>query len=397
MEGKEVFYMGKRVLIVDDERSVLNVFRSLLEDEPYSLFFAETGMEVRYYLQKEEFDLIILDKNLPDISGMELLKEIKERYPLTEVIIITGYASLETVLKSFEFDAFDYILKPIVNIFDMKKKVKRAIEKRGMVLERLKLIEDLKKKNIELESLLEELKRTQESLIQSEKLAGIGTVTSGIAHDLGTPVFAIMGIAEAIKRETDNQKIKEYSDEIIKDAGIIRGIIRDLTFFSRMPDSKDLEYVNLRKSFENSVRIVTRTSTLDHIKIENLIDEGLNLLSREQEICQVFVNLLKNSIDSFDSVIKRSPRITVEGISDSSNIVINFSDNGCGIPSEMLGDIFKPFVTSKNRKKGLGLGLNIVYRIVTKYRGSINVNSIEGEGTSFIIKFPLLESDENPL
>ena len=172
----------KHLLIVDDEPVILQILKAVFEDEPYRLTTAGSGNEALKVIEGEGCDLLITDKNLPDVSGLDLLRIAKEKNPFVEVIIVTGYASLETALTAMELDAFDYILKPLNNVFDIKKKVKQALEKQEISLENKRLLEHLQEKNAELEEALADAHELQAELIQSEKLAGIGTLDAGIAH-----------------------------------------------------------------------------------------------------------------------------------------------------------------------------------------------------------------------
>ncbi|MCE7875637.1 response regulator, partial [bacterium CPR1] len=149
----------KHLLIVDDEPVLLQILKAVFEDEPYRLTAVGTGTEARRVIEQQGCDLLITDKNLPDISGLELLRYVKERSPLTEVIVITGYASLETAVEALELDAFDYVLKPLNNVFDIRKKVRQALVKQDMALENQRLIARLTEQNASLERALEETRK----------------------------------------------------------------------------------------------------------------------------------------------------------------------------------------------------------------------------------------------
>ena len=171
----------KHLLIVDDEPVILQILKAVFEDEPVRLTCVGSGSDAKTVLEEQGCDLLITDKNLPDINGLELLQMAKGINPFTEVIIITGYASLETALAAMEHDAFDYVVKPLNNVFDIRKKVRRALEKQTMAMENQRLVEDLGTRNEELHAALLEAKALQSELIQSEKLAGIGTLAAGVA------------------------------------------------------------------------------------------------------------------------------------------------------------------------------------------------------------------------
>lgn len=380
----------KHILIVDDETAILEVFRSLFSDEDYRLSLAETGRDAVRIIREDTVDLVIADKNLPDITGLEVLKVAKQVRPVTEVIIITGFASLDTVLTAMELDAFDYMLKPLTNIFDIKKKVRQALEKQEMTLENQRLLKHLRERTVELERTLAELRAVQTELIQSEKLAGIGTLAAGVAHEISSPLFGILGLAEAILDEPDLSQIRSWARDIVDYSKSIREIVLELSSYSRAANNEGVTTVDLRKIVEDAVRLVQRSRKNDRATVEQDVDPALTLLARPIEMQQLFVNLIKNAMEAMESTADvRPPRLFIRSRREGQAVVIEVEDTGPGIPRDQIDMVFDPFFTTKDVGRGTGLGLNIVYRIVTKYKGTIHVTSKEGQGTSFTMRFPL--------
>jgi C4-dicarboxylate-specific signal transduction histidine kinase len=330
---------------------------------------------------------LLTDKNLPDINGLDLLVHAKKINPLAEVIVITGYASLETALSALEMDAFDYVLKPLNNVFEIRKKVERASEKQAIAEENRQLLSDLEEKNAALQAALEESKSLQEELIQSEKLAGIGTLAAGIAHEISSPLFGIMGLAEAIAEEDEAETSRAYGREIVEYSKGIRDIVKELSSYSRAASNEYLTTVDLKKVMGDAVRLVERSTECRDVVIAQDCPEELFVNARTNEIQQVFVNLVKNAVDAL--VDTAEPRIELTGESGPGCVLIRVADNGPGIPEADLKQVFDPFFTTKEPGKGTGLGLNIVYRIVTKYRGSIRIEAPQGGGAVFHLRFPV--------
>jgi C4-dicarboxylate-specific signal transduction histidine kinase len=378
------------LLVVDDEPVILQILKAVFEEEPYRLTLLSSGREALRVIAEDTVDLLLTDKNLPDVGGMELLRAAKQKDPLTEVVIITGYGSLETALTALEFDAFDYVLKPLNNVFDIRKKVRQAFSKQDIALENRRLIAELQKKNAELEEALEETRSLQAELIQSEKLAGIGTLAAGIAHEISSPLFGIMGLAEAIADEGDLSLAQGYARDVVEYCRTIRDIVVELSSYSRVATSEYLTTVELSRVVQDALKLVERSAPVDNVRFETELASGLYLNARTNEVQQVFVNLVKNAAEA---VLERFPegggvvRIAT-GHTDGWTWA-TVSDNGAGIPEDKRRLIFDPFYTTKPPGKGTGLGLNIVYRIVTKYRGSIQVSSAEGDGTTFELRFPV--------
>lgn len=379
------------LVIVDDEPVILQILKAVFEDEPYRLSLASSGHEALELMERSGVDLLLTDKNLPDLNGLELLKAAKKVNPDAEVIIITGYASLETALAAMELDAFDYVLKPLNNVFDIRKKVRRALEKQRMAIQNRQLLAYLESKNEQLERSLAETKRLQAELIQSEKLAGIGTLAAGIAHEISNPLFGILGLAEAIIEEDDPRLIGDYARDIVEYSQSIRTIVVELSSYSRASKSEYLTTVDLGRVVGDAIRLVERSADTRDIRILTELGEGLFVHARTNELQQVFVNLVKNAVEALAELRSsgREGLVTVRTRSVDGQVEAEVSDNGPGIPQSNLAMVFDPFYTTKQPGKGTGLGLNIVYRIVTKYRGTVTAESIEGQGTTFRVRFPV--------
>jgi two-component system NtrC family sensor kinase len=385
----------KQLLLVDDEPVILQVLKAVFEDEPYRLTTASNGKDALAVIATSQVDLVITDKNLPDVGGIEILRAAKAKDPLAEVIILTGYGSLETALTALELDAFDYVLKPLNNVFDIRNKVRKADQKQQMAMENRRLIQELSRKNAELEAALDDARALQAELIQSEKLAGIGTLAAGIAHEISSPLFGILGLAEAVTDEQDLALAQGYARDIVEYCRTIRDIVVDLSSYSRSATHEYLTSVELAKVIADALKLVERSAPVENVVFSTEIEPGLYLNARTNELQQVFVNLIKNAAEAVNDRVLAdstglSPRTVVVQAGRAEGVLwARVADSGLGIPEDRLRLIFDPFYTTKPAGKGTGLGLNIVYRIVTKYRGQIQVQSKVGEGTEFNLRFPV--------
>lgn len=377
------------LIAVDDEPVILQIFQAVLEEEPYRLLTAATGKAALALIEEHGCDLLLTDKNLPDTNGLELARVVRARDPQAEVIVVTGYGSLDTAIRALELEVFDYVLKPIGDIFDIRRKVKRAAEKQAMARENLRLVEDLRRQNEALSAALEEARELRAELIQSEKLAGIGTLAAGVAHEISSPLFGVLGLAEAIVDEQDVATIHGHASEIISYSKAIRAIVQDLSGYSRSTEADGSEPVDLRRALADALRLVERAGPGRKVPVQIDLAEGLVVMGRPTELQQVFVNLLKNAIEA---VVERhgidGGRVRVEGGRREEAVWVRVIDNGIGIAADRLSYVFDPFYTTKPAGKGTGLGLNVVYRIVTRHKGQIAVESRVGEGTTLALKLP---------
>ena len=368
------------ILIVDDEPVILQILSAVFEGDAYTLSCVDTGAAALEILNTRGCDLLITDKNLPDLNGMALLHACKAHDPLAEVIVITAYGSIDTAIRAVELDAFDYLLKPLDNVFDIRKKAQRALEKRRLALENRALLRRLAARNEDLEVVLEQTRALQAELIQSEKLAGIGTLAAGIAHEVSSPLFGILGLAEAITDEPAIEVAQAHAHEIVDYCDSIREIVQELSDYSRVGDGGIQASVDLVQCICDAHRLVERSLAPRGVKFAlDLPKVPMPVRARANELQQVFVNLLKNAAEAVAEHRGEAGgvvRAVARPSGDTFEVVVE--DNGPGIPPDSLALVFDPFYTTKPPGKGTGLGLNVVYRIVTKVHGGIAATNVEG-------------------
>jgi len=235
-----------------------------------------------------------------------------------------------------------------------------------------------------------EEQRLQEQLIQSEKLAGIGILASGVGHEINNPLSGIIGMAEAALEEEDASTMRSYLTDIVNCSQRISEIVKGLRSYCRSAKQDELSPVDMNEVLEESLKMVllaTKTRPVEVVKkFQSLEKVKANL----GEIQQIFTNLITNA---FQAMNGREGVLTLTSRSLKDMVEVEVGDNGIGIPQKHLAKIFDPFFTTKKIGEGTGLGLNIVYRIVTKYGGTIEVESKEGEGTAFRLRFPTRRED----
>ena len=238
---------------------------------------------------------------------------------------------------------------------------------------------------------ISEQKMLQLKLIQSEKLAGIGTLASGIAHEINNPLAGILGMAEAIRDEDDTGIIKSYANDIIRYATDAGKIVKELSAYSRSAHNEAQSTVDLSVVIEDSLKLVKHAVPLTSIEVVHNLKKDSLLFANANELQQVFVNLIINAIHATND----GGRLIINCLREGKFVKATVSDTGHGISREHISRIYDPFFTTKPPGKGTGLGLYIVYRIVTRYGGSVDVESTEGEGTTFTLKFPAVDDEQN--
>jgi PAS domain S-box-containing protein len=231
-----------------------------------------------------------------------------------------------------------------------------------------------------------EEQRLQEQLIQSEKLAGVGVLASGVAHEINNPLSGIIGMAEVAMEEENPSEIKDYLRDILNCGVRISEIVKGLRSYSRIAKSGEQSPVDLNEVLEESLKMVQLATKTTPVEVIRKFQPLGKIEANVGEVQQVFTNLITNA---FQAMNGKGGMLTLSTRSLKDSVEVKVNDNGMGIPQKYLHKIFDPFFTTKKIGEGTGLGLNIVYRIVTKYEGTIDVESKEGIGTTFTIKFPI--------
>jgi PAS domain S-box-containing protein len=228
--------------------------------------------------------------------------------------------------------------------------------------------------------------RLQEQLVQSEKLAGIGYLASGVAHEINNPLSGIIGMVEAAQEEEDVSTIRTYLGDILNCSNRISEIVKGLRSYCRVAKQGELSLIDMNEVLENSVKMVRMGLKAGAVEVVKKFQSVEKLEANLGEVQQVFVNLITNA---FQAVNGRGATITLSTRSLKDAIEVKVRDTGIGIPQKVISKIFDPFFTTKKTGDGTGLGLNVVYRIVTKYGGTIDVESKEGVGATFTVRFPI--------
>jgi two-component system, NtrC family, sensor kinase len=250
----------------------------------------------------------------------------------------------------------------------------------------------------ELDQANQKLRATQDSLIRSEKLASVGELAAGVAHEVGNPLAAISGYLELLEDDDlDADTAGDILERSQREVERIRTIIQDLLDYSRQDADPDPESVALGDCVDEAINLVCAQPKSRRVDIEqNLPDDLPDVEAVGSQIVQVLVNLLINAIDALaDSDEPDEPptiEVDAEHRPDAGEVLLRVRDNGPGIASDKLQRVFDPFFTTKDPGQGTGLGLSICLRIMQRLGGDIRLESSSGEGTTFELVFPVERS-----
>lgn len=242
-------------------------------------------------------------------------------------------------------------------------------------------------RNRELAEINARLETTQQQLIQSEKLAAIGQLTAGIVHDVKNPFAVIMGMAEILAEDNNQDEALSHNLKVIRESAVKgNNIVSDLLKFSRQ-SQPEMRTLDLRETVQTALRLTAFQTRRFNMEIE-LPETPVVLVYDAQQIEQVIINMIQNAVQAMPG--KGTLHIALEQTQEYARLTIQ--DTGHGIPEEYLNRIFDPFFTTKPEGEGTGLGLSVSYGIVANHHGKIEVESKIGVGTKFHILFPIRQT-----
>ncbi|MEL6555221.1 MAG: response regulator [Cyanobacteria bacterium J06621_11] len=394
------------ILVVDDNPNNIRVLCRFLSDCNYRIAIAKSGEKALKRIHQISPDIILLDVMMPGIDGFETCRQLKQN-PQTRdipVLFMTALSDSINKVKGLSFGAVDYITKPI------------------------ECEETLARVKVHLE-----LRQAQARLVQEEKMAALGQLVAGVAHEINNPISFIQGniepaeeyvqsllklielhedhpspspAARAYAKEIDVNFIRQDFIQLIRSMSIgadrIQKIVQSLRTFSRL-DEADYKPIDIHEGLDSTLTVLdSRFRANDYrTKIEVVKDYRLNcpVDCYPSRLNQVFLNLITNAIDAIDDKFTthpqtlstlESPTLHISTELVDGEAVIQITDSGTGIPKSAQSKIFDQFFTTKPVGQGTGLGLTIARTIIVQdHKGSLTFSSFEDEGTTFTIKFPL--------
>lgn len=411
------------ILIVDDKPENLDVLSEMLRQCGHKVRPANRGKLALRAAKRQAPDLMLLDIRMPEMDGYEVCRQLKADPELRgiPVIFISALTQAFDKVTAFKCGGVDYISKP----FQVEEVVARV--ETHLKLRRYQ--SELEAQNERLHQALDALKAAQARIVQSEKMASLGVLTAGIAHEINNPVnFITSGIAglrsllddlmEVMERysslDTKNpaealKDIVRFKEEIEFDE--IRGglyellenihtgaqrtteIVKSLRTFARL-DEDDEKPADIHQNIDSTLMML-RNQYRDVISIRRDFGDLPQILCYPGKLNQVFMNILANAVEAIKSkeTLRSDEEIAISTAvvhRDGKRFVeIQIRDTGQGIPDEIRDRIFEPFYTSKEVGKGNGLGLSISLGIVESHGGAIEVDSNHQSGSTFRIFLPV--------
>ncbi len=375
--------MADKVLIVDDEEGIRRVLRISLSEAGYYVLTAGNGAAALQLLREENPSIVLADIKMPGMGGIELLQMIKEESPDTEVIMMTGHADLELAVQSLQFEASDFITKP-VNYNALEVALKRVQEKIWMRSQ-------IRKYTTDLEKLVSEKTR---QLIEAERLAAIGQTVAVLAHAVKNIISGLQGGMFVVEKglELSNKKYLHQGWEMVKgNVDKVKNLAMDLLSYSKTRDP-DYDFCDPNIPAREVYHLMLLRAKEHDVDLKlDLTDKIPNAYLDPEGIYTCLLNLVTNAVDACAlNARRRKPRGEVlirSQKTDGWAVEYQVVDNGCGLDEEQKEKVFHSFFSTKG-SKGTGLGLMITEKIVREHGGVIHLRSAPGEGARFTIRLP---------
>jgi len=388
-------YSGEKILIVDDEEIIVELVGLLLKKRGFNVLSATNGEQCIQMVAEHSPALVLLDYMMPVMSGLDALKQIRRSYPETYVVMFTGKGNEEVAVELMRAGAADYLRKPFANSSLIKRidavlAVRKVeIENRQLLKERECLQGEIKQWNAKLEQRVREksfeLEQAHKEIIQSEKLAALGHMSAGMAHEIRNPLNSISLFAQILlSAEGLGEENQGYAYKITQEVERIDEILIQM-LASSPDDSNKQKLVDLVEIIDKVLSDYQARIDKQRIELKLNINRKAPLIRADlHEIEKIFTNLIGNALYE----MPEGGVLTIAMQADVEKILVMISDTGSGIPSGNISRIFDPFFTTK--EKGTGFGLSIVLQVVSSLGGRITVDSPPGSGACFIIELPLL-------
>jgi len=419
---------NQTIMVIDDEPDVLMMIERVLKLEDYDVSTSTDGKQAIEKLREKAFDLVITDIRMPHMDGLEVIRQVKAYDPSIEVIVLSGYATMENAIEALkDGGAFHFVLKPLNDIDSFYHIISRALEKRQLLIDNKKLVEQLEtvNKNLEnqvrqqtasLKERVNELEILKNELTVALKKADIAKEAKSeflgiISHELKTPINIIMG-------NVDLLLLKDFDTETTNSLNVIRktsmsfsDIVDDLLLFSAEDDNQNnslAEHFNISEIIAGIKQILLQKAKEKDLLFESEIDPNIpyNLWGKWRLIRQIIYNLCGNAIKFTH---QGECRLTIKQIFESGQsqitqkglitLLFTVSDTGIGI-HEKIKDVIFDYCTQGDqsltrRYGGVGMGLAICRKLADMLNAKLWFESKENEGSKFFFQISILASQED--
>jgi two-component system, cell cycle sensor histidine kinase and response regulator CckA len=361
-------------LLVEDNPGDRRLIREMLaeaSDVAFDVQYADRLETAIKHLGENRVDVVLLDLGLPDSQGLETLGRIYAQVPDLPIVVLTGLNNEMVGVQAVNEGAQDYLIKGQVDTHLLRRTVRYALERKQA---------DQRERRLQLQ------------LSLSSRLASLGLMVEGIAHEINNPLTCVIGFAQMLAHEDIPQSAREDANRITDNAQRISDVMKNLLTFARQQKLRRT-YVNANDLIKAALELRARPLEDGNIAVTTQLDSALPFTMADAALIeQVFLNLIVNAETEMRLAHgKGNLLILTEQTRDM--IQASFTDDGPGIAPANLVHLFDPFFSTRGVGQGAGLGLSVCYGIVTEHNGRIDVNSQPGRGSVFTVQLPVVPEE----
>jgi len=362
------------LLLVEDNPGDRRLILEMLAeagDVTFDLQHAERLQSALQSLDQTVVELTILDLGLPDSQGLDTLRKVYARAPEMPIVVLTGLDDEMVGVQAINEGAQDYLIKGQVDTNLLKRTIRYAIERKQAE---------------------EREKRLQMQLSLSNRLASLGLMVEGIAHEINNPLASVIGFAQVLAHEDTPENTRRDLKTIADSAQRVADIMNNLLAFARQ-HKLERTFVNINDTIVSALEMRSDPLRGSDITVTTRLDPALPLTMADTNLLQqAFLNLIINAETEMALANGRGSLEIRTQLRDDT-IQVAFVDDGPGIAKANLVHLFDPFFSTRGVGQGRGLGLSVCYGIVTDHQGRIDVKSEPGKGSIFTVELPVIPED----
>lgn len=359
------------ILLVEDNPGDRRLIREMLAEArgvTFDLQYADRLQAGLEYLAESRVEVVLLDLGLPDSQGLATLSELYARVPEVPIVVLTGLDDETLGVQAVNKGAQDYLIKGQVDTNLLVRTIRHAIER----------------KQVE-----ERERQLQLQLNLSNRLASLGLMVEGIAHEINNPLASVLGFAELLMQEDIPENASEAVKTIIDSAQRVKSIVASLLTFARQ-QKLERTYLNVNNIIQDTLAMRAYPLETGNIKVTTQFDPALpSTMADADQLQQVFLNIIINAETGMKTAHGEGNFLIKTEIKEST-IQLSFTDDGPGIAEANLTRLFDPFFSTREVGQGIGLGLSVCYGIIAEHNGQIYARSQPGKGAVFIIELPIV-------
>jgi signal transduction histidine kinase len=363
------------ILLVEDNPGDRRLIREMLAEArgvTFDLHYADRLQAGLEYLGESRVEVVLLDLGLPDSQGLDTLSELYAQVPEVPIVVLTGLDDETLGVQAVNKGAQDYLIKGQVDTNLLARTIRYAIER----------------KQVE-----ERERQLQLQLNLSSRLASMGLMIEGAAHEINNPLGSVIGFTEILMQEDIPENAGEAVQAINDSAQRVASIVKNLLTFARQ-QKLERTCVSLNNIIQDTLAMRAYPLETGNIKVTTQLDPTLpSTMADADQLQQVFLNIIINAETGMKSAHGAgSLLIKTEAI--ESIIRVSFTDDGPGIAEANLTRLFDPFFSTREVGQGIGLGLSVCYGVITEHNGQIYARSQPGHGATFVIELPVIAEEK---